>query len=410
MDSMQKISLKNPIWKSLSMIGQKIFISAAEPSGDLIAAEVMDHLPDASFIGIGGEQMAKRGLVSFFPMSELTVMGFSQVIPRAFSILRRITQTANYILQENPDSILTVDAYSFHSRLVKKLRKLGYKGKIFQYVPPAVWAWKPSRAKSMARLYDHVFCIFPFEPAYFEKEGLLATFVGHPAIYRVTQKDASFRTRFSFPEGVPLITILPGSRRQEITKLLPIYLEAAKLILDSMKAGDLRPRFIIPTFTHFEEEIRSIAAEKNIEITIMTEIADKYACFHESALAIAASGTVALELASYGVPTIIGYITSRLNYWLARSLVTVKYICAVNILADRPIVPELIQNDCTPDIIAKTAISLLGDTASSASSVRKEIASVIEMLHCPLGSLPASSNVTPQEIVARAVRREEGDK
>lgn len=386
------------------MAHQKIFISAAEPSGDLIASEVMDHLFNTKFIGIGGEQMAKRGLTSFFPMSELTVMGFTQVIPKIFSILRRITQTATYIMQENPTIVLTVDAYSFHNRLAKKLRKMGYRGKIFQYVPPAVWAWKPSRSKSMAKYYDHVFCIFPFEPTYFEQTGLPATFVGHPAIYRVAPKDSTFRSRLSLPDNAPIITILPGSRPQEITKLLPLYLDAAKLILQSTKKEDPAPQFIIPTFSYFESEIRTIAAAKGIDVTILTETADKYACFHESTLAIAASGTVALELASYGVPTIIGYITSRLNYWLAKRLATVKYICTVNILADRPIVPELIQDNCTAPNIAKSALALLRKNTSS--SVHRDIAAVISQLRCPEGILPAVLTPFPQEIVAKMLAQD----
>ncbi len=298
-----------------------------------------------------------------------------------------------------------MDAYSFHNRLAKKLRQQGYKGRLIQYVPPAVWAWKPSRAKSLAKYYDHVFCIFPFEPAYFERAGLSATYVGHPAIYRLEPKDPTFRERHQIQEKVPVITILPGSRQQEITKLLPIYLEAAKLILEKCNKAHPRPRIIIPTFPHFADEIRSIAAAKTIDVTILTEPFEKYACFYESTLAIAASGTVALELASYGVPTIIGYITSRLNYWLARRLITVKYICTVNILADRPIVPELIQDGCTAQSIATKAMPLLegATNGEAATTVKKDISAVIAQLHCPEEETDGKNRSTPQAMVARLI-------
>jgi len=370
------------------MDAKKIFISAAEPSGDQIAAEVMAHCPkDTRFIGIGGEQMAKQGLTSLFPMSELTVMGFTKVLPKIYSILRRINQTADYIIQENPPLVLTVDAYSFHCRLAKKLRKKGYKGRLIQYVPPAVWAWKASRAKTVAQLYDHVYCIFPCEPAYFEPEGIPATFVGHPAVYRLASPDPTFRERNGLRPDSPLIMILPGSRAQEITSLLPIYLEAATRILRQYPNA----QFVIPTFTTFKSLVEKLAADRGIQVHTLVNATDKYACFHEASLAIAASGTVALELACYGVPTIIGYVTSKLNYWLARKFATVKYICTVNILGDELIIPELIQDECTPDQITTQALILLANPSQQKEKAQRAIS-----------QLKAPQDILPQVSVANA--------
>lgn len=370
---------------------KKIFISAAEPSGDIIAAEVMDFLPNVNFIGIGGDQMAQRGLHSLFPMSDLTVMGFTQVIPKIFSILKKIRQTADYIIKEQPDVILTVDAYSFHSRLVKRLRQKGYQGKIYQYVPPAVWAWKASRAKTMAALYDHVFCIFPFEPKYFEDEGLKATFVGHPAIYRTLPSDSTFRQRYAIEDDATLITILPGSRAQELETLLPIYLEVAKRLKESFP----KACFVIPTFPHFQHQIQKALEERGLDAILITTAQDKYACFRESRLAIAASGTVALELASYGVPTLIGYITSPLNYWIAKRLVSIKYICSVNILTDSPVIPEFIQGDCQPDLLVRCAMSLLEQTEVASKMIIQE---ALLGLQCP------EKEKQPQQCVAEWLR------
>lgn len=380
----------------------KIYISAAEPSGDLIAAEVMAELPrETQYIGIGGEQMTARGLRSFFPMSELTVMGFSQVIPKIFSLLKRIDQTADYVIQENPDCVLTVDAYSFHCRLAKKLREKGYKGRLVQYVPPAVWAWKESRAKTLAQYYDEVFCIFPFEPDYFERAGMKATFVGHPAVYRLSKPDSTFRDRWNVPKKSRIVTILPGSRLQEINVLLPIYLEAAKELLKTYP--DLC--FFIPTFDVYRSTIEDMCRQVDVPVQLLTDIQEKYACFHESALAIAASGTVALELACYGVPTIIGYVTSSLNYWVARCFARVKYICTVNILADKRIIPELIQAQCTSENIVQEALSIFQDPDQQGKEARKSV----RKLYSPggeglgEGEQPEKGKNLPSQIVARSL-------
>lgn len=371
----------------------KIFISAAEPSGDLIAAEVMAELPpETIYIGIGGDQMTAQGLTSFFSMSELSIMGFSQVIPKILSLLKRINQTADYIIQENPDCVLTVDAYSFHCRLAKKLRQKGYKGRLIQYVPPAVWAWKEKRAKTLAQYYDEVFCIFPFEPAYFEKEGRKASFVGHPAVYRLSEPDPEFRTRWKVRLETRIVVILPGSRRQEIQTLLPIYLKAAKELL--VKEPNLR--FFIPTFDVYRPLVEEICQQMDVPVHLITDMEEKYACFHESSLAIAASGTVALELACYKVPTIIGYVTSSLNYWLARCFARVKYICTVNILADKPIIPELIQNECTVDKIVHEALALFWDPFTQ----KEEAQMSVQMLHSPGDGL-----ALPSHKVAEAIYR-----
>lgn len=371
----------------------KIFISAAEPSGDQIAAEVMEYLSGNHFIGIGGDHMEKHGLKSIFPMSELSVMGFTQIIPKALSILKRINQTAQFILEENPDVVLTVDAYSFHIRLAKKLREKGFKGKLIQYVPPAVWAWKPSRAKNLSKYYDHVFCIFPFEVDYFKRENLKATFVGHPAIYRLAPKDPNFRMRYQIDEVSPVIMILPGSRKQEITKLLPLYLQVAENI------SKIYPKahFILPTFPHFNEEITNLLQKHTLKATVITSTSEKHAAFHESTLAIAASGTVALELATYGVPTLIGYITSSLNYWIAKKLATVKYICSVNILNEKPIIPEFIQNDCTVENLTETALERL---KIKNTSLKDELSNSLNTLKCPL------PDMKPQEYVAQKISSE----
>ncbi len=364
----------------------KLFISAAEPSGDIIAAEVMDYCPQGThYIGIGGIEMEKRGLRSFFPMEELSVMGFLEVIPQALNILKRIKETANYIVKEQPDAVLTIDAYSFHSRLAKRLRKLGYTGKLHHYVPPAVWAWKEGRAKSLADLYNHVYCIFPFEPPYFSKHGIPAEFVGHPAAFRELEIDLTFKKKHNLTDQ-PILLLLPGSRVQEINKLLPDFIKAAKLIQTQQPL-----QIIIPTLPHLEALIREHCTAENLMATILTDSQDRFQSFKQANAAIAASGTVAMELALNQVPTTIGYKTSAITYWLAKTFAHVKYATVLNIIADKEVIPEFLQDRCTPENLAAATLSNLAK-----SEYLDEIKTITSQLKSPSG-------LKPQEIVAQRI-------
>ncbi len=364
----------------------KIFISAAEPSGDLIAAEVMQCCPkETRFIGIGGVEMGKHGLQPLFPMEELSVMGFLEVIPCALKILRRIKETADYIIKEQPDVVLTVDAYSFHSRLTKRLRKLGYTGKLHHYVPPAVWAWKEGRAKSLAQLYDRVYCIFPFEPPYFLRHGIQADFVGHPAAFRERETDSNFYDKHDL-NSTPILLLLPGSRVQEINKLLPVFIQAAKRIQQQTHV-----QVVIPTLPHLEPLIQQYCQSEQFVATVLTTTEDRFQSFKQAKVAIAASGTVAMELALNQVPTVIGYKTSAVTYWIARRFANVKYATVLNIIADREIIPEFLQDRCSPENLAQAALSFF----ESPHQVQ-DIINITEQLKSPLG-------LKPQEIVAQHI-------
>lgn len=364
----------------------KLFISAAEPSGDIIAAEVMHHCPkDTHYIGIGGIEMQKYGLNSLFPMEELSVMGFLEIIPRAFNILKRIKETADYIIKEQPDVVLTIDAYSFHSRLAKHLRRLGYSGKLHHYVPPAVWAWKEGRAQSLAHLYDRVYCIFPFEPPYFSKHGIQADFVGHPAAFREIVEDSAFLDKHNL-DTTPILLLLPGSRTQEINKLLPDFLKAAKIIQTQTPV-----QIIIPTLPHLEPLINSICSAEQFATKIVTQTEDRFQSFKHAKAAIAASGTVAMELALNQVPTVIGYKTSAITYWLAKRFAKVNYATVLNIIADKEIIPEFLQDRCTAENLARATLSFFNTQYQI-----QDIVKITEELKSPLG-------LKPQEIVAREI-------
>ena len=366
----------------------KVFISAAEPSGDIIAAEVMDYLPkETVYIGIGGIEMQKRGLRTLFPMEELSVMGFLEIIPRLFSILKRIQKTADIIIKEQPDVVLTVDAYSFHSRLAARLRKRGYKGRLCHYVPPAVWAWKEKRAQALAQLYNEVYCIFPFEIPYFQPHGIYAEFVGHPAAFRVCKKDLTLRERYNLSDA-PLLMLLPGSRVQEIDKLYEIFLKACEMLIKTYPHLQL----VVPTLPHLVAKIKEIGNQYKLKITVITDTHDRFACFQEAQAALAASGTVAMELALNKVPSVIGYKTSALTYFLARQFAKVKYITVLNIMAEKEVISEFLQGQCTPENLAAALIPCLE---------HQDRARLVSEIGAYTNTLKAPDGQKPQQIVAK---------
>jgi lipid-A-disaccharide synthase len=372
----------------------KIFISAAEPSGDLIAAEVMEYLPpETQYLGVGGAEMEQRGLQSLFPLEELSVMGFWEILPRAANLLKRIRETVDVISREQPDVVLTVDAYSFHSRLARQLRKKGYGGRLCHYVSPAVWAWKEGRAKALAQLYDDVYCLFPFELPYFKGYPINAKFVGHPGAFRIYDRDPTFRARYQLSDA-PIFLVLPGSRHQEIDRLYDPFLQTYQVLKKTIP--DLQ--LVVPTLPHLEEKIKEINARNALSPTLMTSTIDRFHSFQEAQLggaALAASGTVALELALNKVPCVIGYKTSALTYGVAKRLVQVPYVTVLNIMAKKAVIPEFLQNDCTPDNLAAALLPYL--QGQKRPHLMADMEKHTEALKHPSG-------LKPQEIVARELR------
>lgn len=367
-----------------------IFISAGEASGDLLGADLMRNLKkklhdDVMFIGIGGPFMIAEGLKSFFPMNELSVMGIIEVLPRLFKIWRRLRQTVDFICTHHPDMMITIDAPGFNSRLAKMVRKkTGGKASsslpIIHYVAPSVWAWRPQRAKKIAQLVDHLLTLLPFEPRYFIKEGLPTTFVGHPIAQMPTDIGATktFRSIHKIPGNVKIITLLPGSRTTEITRMLPVFIQALKLICASQQTIHI----VIPTLDHLADAIRQMLKPFNLPMTIVTTEEDKRAAYCHSTVALATSGTVALELAAFQVPCVIAYKISPLTHLLVRRLIHTKYICLVNILLDYELIPEYVQNNCTAQNLAM-GISRLLEDADMRHEMKQQMKIAVSLLKAP---------------------------
>ena len=318
-----------------------VYLIAGEPSGDILGMRLMTAIrasstsENISFSGVGGPLMEGEGLTSLFPMSDLTVMGLTEVLQRIPKIFGRIRQTAADIRAKKPDVIVTIDAPDFCFRVAKRLS--GMNIPIVHYVAPSVWAWRPGRANKVAKLVDHVMCLLPFEPPYFERAGVDATFVGH-SILESGARDGdgvAFRRTHGIPETTPVLVVLPGSRKGEVSRLLSIFGETVKQAQATIEGLQV----VIPTVGNVVDAVRTGTQEWSKALIVEGE-AEKYDAFAAANAALAASGTVSLELAMARVPSIIGYRLSPLTAMVARRLIRVKYASIVNIILDREAMPE----------------------------------------------------------------------
>jgi lipid-A-disaccharide synthase len=350
--------------------GPLVFVVAGEPSGDQLGARLMAELKaetggQVRFAGVGGERMEEQGLQSLFPMAELSVMGLAEVLPHLFKILRRLRQTVTAARARRPDVVVTIDSPSFTLRLMRRLAGIGCPR--VHYVAPQVWAWKPWRAKAMAGYLDHLLALLPFEPPIFERHGLKTSFIGHPVVETAgrTFDAAAFRAAHTIPPQAPLICLLPGSRASEVKRLLPVFEETVALLAE--RHPDLH--VVLPTVAGVEQHVRESTRAWPVPVTVVTGAENRYTAFAAAQAAIAASGTVAVELAVAQLPAVIAYRVNRVTAFLARRLIRVRFVSLPNLVMDRPIQPEMLQEDCTPPKLADALQPLLTDTDRRAAYV-----------------------------------------
>lgn len=343
--------------------GPLVYLIAGEASGDQLGGGLMQALKRSGgpmrFAGVGGARMTEQGLQSLFPMRELSVMGLVETLPRIPRLLRRIRETATDIARRDPDVIVTIDAPSFAIRVMSRLASR--RAPRLHYVAPQLWAWRPGRIHTYRKTFDRLLALLPFEPEYFEPRGMPCTFVGHPAAMFVEGDAASFRARHAVPKEARLLLLLPGSRSSEITRMLPVLAEASQ----RLQASNPELKTVLLAAPGFERELRTATA-RWANPPLVTDATERADLFAASSLALATSGTVSVELAAAGVPHVIAYRVNPLTAWLARRLVHVRYADLINIVLDRPVVPELIQQDCTPLRLAEEGARLLTNTAATA--------------------------------------------
>ncbi|MEQ8333060.1 lipid-A-disaccharide synthase [Nisaea sp.] len=352
-----------------------IYIIAGEASGDILAAGLMQSLKKMTggqirFAGVGGDRMAAEGLTSLFPISEMAVMGIFEVLPHVPKLLRRIGQTVDNILKLQPDALVTVDSKAFTLRVQKRLFKRRAAGQnipfpLVHMVAPTVWAWRPGRAKAISKFLDELLVLFPFEPSYFEEHGLKTTFVGHPASEQPTGDGARLRARSRIPPKAPVLGVLPGSRPGEVRRLLPDFSETVRRL--APRYPNLR--VLIPTVPGVADMVRDGVKSWPVQPVILENAADKYDAFAAMNAALAASGTVTLELALTGVPTVVAYKVNPLSAPIGRRLVNQDAVVLANWILGKVVQPLFLQENCTPEALTVAVGRLFDDTKARSGSI-----------------------------------------
>ncbi|MEL6120880.1 MAG: lipid-A-disaccharide synthase [Pseudomonadota bacterium] len=355
----------------------RVFLIAGEASGDRLGAALMaglKSLTDVTFSGIGGPLMQNEGMSSLFPMDELSVVGIAEILPKYMHLRRRLDQTVATVLAEQPDVLITIDSPEFSLRVARKV-KAASRIRTVHYVAPSVWAWRPKRAKKLPGVVDQVLALLPFEPPLIEAEGVACDFVGHPVVTEpVASADqvADFKARYGLGTD-PVLLVLPGSRGGEVARLGPRFGAALTDICASRP--DLR--LIVPTTGARAPQVRDmvvdwpgqpiVIAPDDLSPAAYTH--DKMCAFAAADRALAASGTVSLELAAADTPMLIAYDTSWLSRVIISRMLIVDTLTLVNLVTDTRAVPELLGLDCTPEKIAPAALDLLDDAGAQSAAM-----------------------------------------
>jgi lipid-A-disaccharide synthase len=341
-----------------------VFVITGEPSGDALGGALIAALRQRAgdgvrVAGIGGERMREQGVDSLAPLSDFAVNGIAEVLPRAPVILRHIKKTIAAIQQQQPDAIVTIDSSSFTWRVAHGLRRRGARLPLIHYVAPMVWVWRPGRARHIARWYDHLLALFPFEPPYFEKVGLPCTPVGHPVVRSGAGSGdgARFRAEYGIAPDTLVLSVLPGSRGSEVQRLLPLF--GATLREVEAVVGPFR--VAVPTVETVSDRVAlGIRGWPGEPIALRGDQA-KYDAFAASRVALAASGTVALELAMARLPMTVAYRLSPVTELLLNRVFKVGQVNLINLILGRELVTEHVRGDRSPARLAATLIELIGD-------------------------------------------------
>lgn len=382
---------------------KRFFLIAGEASGDRLGAALMaglqDLLPDVEFIGVGGPLMQAEGLDSLFPMDELSVIGIAEVLPRYRQLKRRIAETADAVLTCRPDALISIDSPDFCLRAARQV-KAASTIRTIHYVAPSVWAWRPGRAAKMAKCIDQVLALLPFEPPLMQAAGMRCDFVGHPVVAEPVPSATEvheFRAEHRLAT-TPILLVLPGSRRGEVERLSPIFGEALRPVL----AQHPEARVVVPAAGPVAGAV--LAAVKSWPGTplvldprsLSTPVAEKRKrlAFAAADLALAASGTVSLELAAVGTPMVVAYDLNWLSWQIMSRMARIESVTLVNIVTGRNVVPEFLGPDCLPQPIAAAMNSLLQDQSARQAQLDAMVETMVAL---------GRGDAAPGQRAARAV-------
>jgi lipid-A-disaccharide synthase len=380
-----------------------IWLVAGEESGDQLGGKLMRGLKqvfknrDVTFGGVGGHTMQEEGLNSLFPLEDIAVMGITAVLARLPLLMRRIYRTVDAVVDAKPDILIIIDSPDFTHAVAKRVRRRAKNIPIVDYVSPSIWAWRPKRARAMRGYIDHVLALLPFEPAVHERlGGPPCTYVGHPLIERLDElRPAS--PRRPIHDASPLkILILPGSRRSEITRLLPVFGETLALV----KNQTSQPiEYILPAIDHLYDDIAKAVASWPVPVRIVRGREAKYEAFKQADAALAASGTVTLELALSGVPMVVAYKVGKLEEQL-KYIVKVPSMILANLILGENKIPEYFQWDCTPVQLCAGLLPLLNETPQ-----RQTQLDAFQKLDALMAIKEGSPSLSSAKIIAELLRQ-----
>jgi lipid-A-disaccharide synthase len=384
--------LLNSVTKAL-VPTKSIYIIAGEVSGDIMASKIILALRklygNIQFYGVGGPKMAECGINSLFDIKQISLMGFIEILPHISKIKRLIQRTTEDIKTKKPDIVITIDSPGFCFRVAKCIRQMSLGTKLMHIVAPSVWAYKPGRAKKFAAVYDHLLTLLSFEPPYFEKEGLVSTFIGHPVFEQEFGGGRAFRKKYNIDNDTKLVLVTPGSRRGEIIRHLPIFRDALERLSKNYQ------KFVACfALTDHEDLVQSYLKMASFQY-IMISGDERLQSYAAADAALAKSGTNSLEIAASKTPMIVAYKLNIFTYMIIKCLSRIKYSTLINIIGDREIIPEFLQSNCTADNLCVALREILD---------HKEIGErQISNAQAVLKTMGFGSGIKPSENAARAI-------
>ena len=368
---------------------KKIFILTGEPSGDKLAAEVIKELKksriDIEYLSVGGQHLNSIGIKSIYDQKDVTYIAFTDILFNIFKIKNKINETVKKIIDFSPDILFSVDSPDFTLRVSKIIKLKKPDIKTIHFIAPKVWAWREGRVKKMKRFIDHILLLFNFEKKYFDREKLKNTFVGHPILDNTNNEKIEINQLLKGK----IISIFPGSRQSELNSHVPILIEFIK----KMNNEGINYNYIFHATDSSKNYLSEIIKKNNLEnVDLISNENLKITTIKKSIFAIVKSGTVSLEVCKYGVPSIIIYKMNFLNFFIAKSFLNIKFANMINIINNKEVIPELLQQDCNSDEIYKTVKYLL-KKPELINEQLKQVNKTIDELKSNTSSSNEASNV-----------------
>jgi lipid-A-disaccharide synthase len=345
-------------------VARKIFLIATEESGDRLGANLMKVLRQrlggaVRFEGVGGQAMAREGLTSLFPIEQLSIIGLAAVAKQFPKILRLIRETSAAVTQASPDVLVIIDSPDFTHRVARRVRARDPSIPIIDYVSPSVWAWRPGRARAMCAYVDHVLALLPFEPAAYSRlRGPPCSYVGHPLTEQVGMLRPGIDEQKRRDGQPPVLLVLPGSRRSEVKHHMAVFGET----LGRLQVAGVAFELILPTMPHLQDAVGQGVESWPVQPRIVIGEAEKRAAFRIAHAALAKSGTVTLELALAGVPMVTAYKTGAIEAWILLRAINLQSVILANLVVGENVVPEFLQQDCTPEKLSAALCDVLTDS------------------------------------------------